>query len=207
MGRNCNAKESSRGCRAGGAASRTSEPYVQFRLCYRYVLNLALSVLLIRVLYRLRFLSEQAPFDAATFSYAYPLLGRVLVQGGVGSNEEEEAIEQVALALGIIKFHCGECMSLIYCLLHAFSTFHIPVSDPSYPRIPVMENLLHIIRNQPKLSKEASSTLVDLGEAIQSNASLNEFAVLLRGTLFQEVYARNSCLQALQVRRFSLIAN
>ena len=94
-------------------------------------------------------------------------------------------------------------LSLTSCTLK----FHFLVSDPSYPRIPVTENLLHIIRNQPKLSKDASSTLVDLGEAIQSNASLNEVAVLLRGTLFQEVYVRNSCLQALQVCRFSLIAN
>lgn len=66
-------------------------------------------MLLIRVLYRLRSLSEQAPFDAATFSYAYPLLGQVMLQGGIGVEEEDEALEQVALALGIIKFHCGEC--------------------------------------------------------------------------------------------------
>lgn len=67
------------------------------------------AVLITRVLYRLRSLSEQAPFDAATFSYAYPLLGQVMLQGGIGVEEEEEALEQVALALGIIKFHCGEC--------------------------------------------------------------------------------------------------
>lgn len=63
-----------------------------------------------------------------------------------------------------------------------------------------MNHLLHIIRQQPKLSKEASSALIDLGEAIQSSASPDELAVLLRGTLTQEVYVRNSCLQALQVR-------
>jgi hypothetical protein len=67
------------------------------------------QVLIIRVLYRLRFLSEQAPFDAATFSYAFPLIAQVLSQGGVCVAAEDDALEQVALALDIIKFHCGEC--------------------------------------------------------------------------------------------------
>ena len=66
-------------------------------------------VLIVRVLYRLRSLAEQTPFDAATFSYMFPLLAQVLMQGGVGSEEEDEVLEQVALVLDIIKFHCGEC--------------------------------------------------------------------------------------------------
>ncbi|KAG5638049.1 hypothetical protein H0H81_002083 [Sphagnurus paluster] len=139
-----------------------------------------LNLLIIRVLYRLRTLSEQAPFDAATFSYAYPLLGQVLLQGGIAFEEEEEALEQVALALAIIKFHCGE------------------FSNVAYPRVQTIEKLLHVIRQQPKLSKDASSALIDLGEAIQATGSEKELAVLLKGTLMQEVYLRNSCLQALQ---------
>lgn len=67
--------------------------------------------LVVRVLYRLRFLSEQAPFDAATFSYAFPLLGQVITQGGIMLEEEDDPLEQVALALDIIKFHSGECMA------------------------------------------------------------------------------------------------
>ena len=61
------------------------------------------------MLYRLRTLSEQTPFDAATFSYAYPLLAGILTQGGVGSEDEDEILEQIALVLDIVKFHCGEC--------------------------------------------------------------------------------------------------
>jgi hypothetical protein len=67
--------------------------------------------LVLRVLYRLRSLSEQAPLDSATFSYSYPLLHQVLVKGGIGVTEEDDPLEQVALSLDIIKFHCGECMS------------------------------------------------------------------------------------------------
>jgi hypothetical protein len=62
-----------------------------------------------------------------------------------------------------------------------------------------IEILLHIIRQQPKLTKEASSTLIDLGEAIHATATRQEIDVLIAGTLLQEAYARNSCLQTIQV--------
>ncbi|KAJ7043552.1 armadillo-type protein [Mycena alexandri] len=139
-----------------------------------------LHSLVIRVLHRLRSLAEQAPFDSATFSYAFPLLAQILTLGGIDPEDEEEALEQVALALDIIKFHCAE------------------FSDAAFPRKRTMEILLQIIRQQPKLSKEASSTLIDLGEVAHANASREELDVLLDGTLMQEVYVRNSCLQALQ---------
>ena len=66
-------------------------------------------MLVIRVLYRLRFLSEQAPFDAATFSYAYPLLGQILLTGGIPGEEEDDPLEQGALVPKILSFHAGEC--------------------------------------------------------------------------------------------------
>jgi hypothetical protein len=66
-------------------------------------------VLVVRILYRLRFLSEQATFDAATFSYAFPLLSHVLVAGGITGGEDDEPVEQVALTVEIFKFHSGEC--------------------------------------------------------------------------------------------------
>ncbi|KAG1831619.1 armadillo-type protein [Suillus variegatus] len=141
-----------------------------------------LSFLVLRVLYRLRSLSEQTPFDAATFSYAFPLLAQVLLKGGVdaGQDDGDEALEQITLVLDIIKFHCSE------------------FSDAAFPRTATMEHVLHAIRHQPRLSKEASSVLIDLGEAVQSNATRDEVGVLIDGTLLQEVYVRNACLQAIQ---------
>ncbi|KIJ11894.1 hypothetical protein PAXINDRAFT_157123 [Paxillus involutus ATCC 200175] len=139
-----------------------------------------LDSLVLRVLYRLRTLSEQAPFDAATFSYAFLLLGRVIRKGGVNVSEDEEALEQVALVLDVIKFHRSE------------------FSDVKFPRKAAIEHVLHVVRHQPRLSKEASSVLIDLGEAIQASATRDEVGVLIDGTLFQETHVRNSCLQALQ---------
>lgn len=74
--------------------------------------------LVIRVLYRLRTLSEQTPFDAATYGYASPLLSQVLVKGGIAIGEEDDPLEQIALSLDIIKFHCGECELSLLAGLH-----------------------------------------------------------------------------------------
>ena len=75
----------------------------------------------------------------------------------------------------------------------------LSVSNEAFPRKLVMESLIHVIRQQPRLAKDASSALVDIGQAIHLNAIPVETQALLRGTLMQEVYVRTSCLQALQV--------
>lgn len=156
--------------------------------------------LVLRVLYRLRSLSEQAPFDAATFSYASPLLAQVLLKGGIDVGEDggDEVLEQITLVLDIIRFHCSECSSL-FLRVGLFLIFFLVVSDVAFPRKTTMDHVLHVIRRQPRLSKEASSVLIDLAEAVQANATRDEVDVLIDGTLLQEVYVRNACLQAIQV--------
>lgn len=74
------------------------------------------------------------------------------------------------------------------------------VSSSGFPRLQTIEDLIHIIRSQPNLGKEASSTLIGLSEAVSATATSREIAALLHGTLSQESYVRNSCLQAIQVR-------
>lgn len=72
------------------------------------------------------------------------------------------------------------------------------VSDPVYPRVDVLEGLVHIIARQPKLSREAVAVLVEVGEAIHDSATRKEQDTLLGHTTAQEVYVRNAVLQALQ---------
>ena len=59
------------------------------------------------------------------------------------------------------------------------------------------------MRTQPKLSKESSSALIDIGQAISRNATSEETTLLLDSTLVQEAHARNASLQALQVSSLS----
>ncbi|KAI0035599.1 ARM repeat-containing protein [Vararia minispora EC-137] len=140
----------------------------------------SLNSLVLRVLYRLRTLSEQTPLDAATFSYLYPLIHQVLLKGGVGLTEEDDPLEQAALSLDIIKFHCGD------------------FNDTTFPRTQTIQGLVHALRHQLKLSKEASSVLIELGQTISASATKEEVDILLASMLFQEAHARNASLQALQ---------
>ena len=85
------------------------------------------TALVLRVLYRLRTLSEQVPFDAATFSFLFFLLGCVTRKGGVGidtggEQDGDEALEQVALVLDVIKFHQSECTSRVLVSLDSLAT-------------------------------------------------------------------------------------
>jgi hypothetical protein len=70
------------------------------------------SELVLRVLYRLRTVSEQAPLDASTFSWFSPLLTQVLLKGAIALAEDDDPLEQMVLVLDVIKFHSGECTYL-----------------------------------------------------------------------------------------------
>ena len=76
-----------------------------------------LGDLVTRLLYRLRFASEQRPFDSISLIYVLPLLFEVLQQSGVARPLGDEADEQITLALEIISFHTDACKFQIVCFL------------------------------------------------------------------------------------------
>ena len=76
-----------------------------------------LGDLVTRLLYRLRFASEQRPFDSISLIYVLPLLFVVLQQSGIARPSGDEADEQITLALEIISFHTDTCKFQIFCLL------------------------------------------------------------------------------------------
>lgn len=78
----------------------------------------------------------------------------------------------------------------------------LPVSDPAYPRIEAARSLIYAISKVPKVAKTAVSALVDLGQSIFPSVTEEETNMFLKSTLAQEVYVRNACLQALQVRSY-----
>ena len=112
---------------------------------------ICLQDLVLRVLYRLRSLSVQTPLDPATFSYAFPLLFQVIEKRGVRSGEEDEPMEQVALSLDIIKFHCGECTSSSPDQAR-FSTHELPLSRCG-PRFPTAPNHTWIVTRHAHSAK------------------------------------------------------
>jgi hypothetical protein len=73
------------------------------------------------------------------------------------------------------------------------------VADKAYPRQLICDALVTLIAQQPKVSRDAISALLDAGEAINTSASEVEQEFLINSTLSQEVFVRNACLQAMQV--------
>ena len=72
-----------------------------------------LGDLVTRLLYRLRFASEQRPFDSVSLIYVLPLVFAVLQQSGIARPAGDEADEQITLALEILSFHTDSCESLM----------------------------------------------------------------------------------------------
>lgn len=68
--------------------------------------------LVTRILYRLRFASEQRPFDSVSLGYLLPLAFIVIQKGGVGHSGADEVDEQVTLALEFLSFHTDACKHL-----------------------------------------------------------------------------------------------
>lgn len=76
-----------------------------------------------RLLYRIKSLSEQSPFEAHTFSLIWPLLNQIVNSGGINAASEDDAIEQLVLVLEIIRSHSAQCMSFFQWLVHFFICF------------------------------------------------------------------------------------
>lgn len=73
------------------------------------------------------------------------------------------------------------------------------VGDEAYPVLQTIKDLTHIIATYPRLAKDGTSALVDLGAAIKDVAPPAEIRELVLGTLSKDSNVRNAALQALQV--------
>lgn len=72
------------------------------------------------------------------------------------------------------------------------------VTDPNYPRLETIRDLLRVITDYPRLAKDAMQALVDLGDAIKHVASVEEVQGLIMGTLSKDMNVRKAALEALQ---------
>ncbi|KZV97519.1 hypothetical protein EXIGLDRAFT_703179 [Exidia glandulosa HHB12029] len=106
-----------------------------------------LDGLLLRVLYRLRSLGEREPLDPASLTVASLMLSAVISAGGIGAADAEEALEQLALVVDILSFHCPS------------------FAEPTYPRLETLRDLVRVIKHHPQLAKNAVSALLAASEA------------------------------------------
>lgn len=126
------------------------------------------------------------------------LLSQVTAVGGIGTKaNSDEAQEQLTLAVSIIGSCCGECKSL-YVSPDTSRQTDPSVSDTNYPRLETIRDLLRVITAYPRLAKDAMQALVDLGDAIKDDASVEEVQGLINGTLSKDMSVRKAALEALQ---------
>ncbi|KAL3466284.1 armadillo-type protein [Aspergillus heterothallicus] len=139
-----------------------------------------LGKLVTRILYRLRFASEQRPLDHSSLAYALPLLFLILTRNGIDEEKGEEEGEQVLLALEILSFHSGS------------------FTDSRLPRVEVLEQLITAMQKYTQHYKLIKDTLFDVARSLAPNISKDELDVLLKGAIVSDSSVRSSVLQAIE---------
>lgn len=138
-----------------------------------------LGDLVTRVLYRLRFMGEQRPFDAVTLSYVLPFIFLVLQSGGIGRPAGEEADEQIVLAAEFMSFHAETC------------------SEPRLARKELLSILISTLQAYQQHFLLFKDCFADICRSIAPNASEAETEVVVKGAIVPEIAVRTSVLQTI----------
>ncbi|ONH69770.1 Translational activator GCN1 [Cyberlindnera fabianii] len=151
----------------------------------------AVSGLISSVLFRIKFVASERPCDFISLMYMLPLLSRVLEQGKAASIknakkpvsksefvEEDPEEEQLMLALEIISAHAEL------------------FKNPAIPREQIINVLLSLLA-LPAKAKLAKECLLTLCQYISIDFSNDDLKLLFAGLLSQDVFVRNTILEAL----------
>ncbi|KAI0426327.1 armadillo-type protein [Xylaria sp. FL1042] len=134
--------------------------------------------LLTRVLYRLRFASEQRPFDAVSLIYILPLIFAVLRKGGIGEGADEMET-QLVLAIEFVSFHTLAC------------------SDENIPRAELLTVLISSMQRYNQHYKILKDCFSDIVRCVAPNIRAQEVAVLCEGVTVPQSNVRETVLQAI----------
>lgn len=138
-----------------------------------------LGELVTRILYRLRFASEQRPLDTTSLAYVFPLISLILSRNGIEEVKGDTEGEQVLLALEFLSFHS--------------SSF----ADERLPRTEVLRQLLSAMQRHTQHYKLIKDTLFDFCRCISPNINSDELWTLLEGTIVSDPSVRTSVLQVI----------
>ncbi|KAK4556108.1 translational activator of GCN4 [Recurvomyces mirabilis] len=137
-----------------------------------------LGDLVTRVLYRLRFLGEQRPFDAVTLSYILALVFLVLENGGIDRADSEAADEQIILAVEFLSFHTETC------------------SDVRLPREKLLNTLIYSMERFTQHFRAIKDCFSDLCRCLAPSMSEVETAAVIKGAIVADQSVRGAVLQA-----------
>ncbi|KAI9668451.1 MAG: translational activator of GCN4 [Alyxoria varia] len=138
-----------------------------------------LGDLVTRVLYRLRFSGEQRPFDPVSLLYILPFIDTIVSSAGIEGVSEEEADEQITLALEFLSFHGDQ------------------FSNTRLPRAAVLSLLVRSMQRFSQHYRLLKDTLLNISHVIGPDATEAEISVLLRASIVPESSVRTAALQAI----------
>lgn len=138
-----------------------------------------LGQLVTRILYRLRFASEQRPLDTPSLAYVLPLIFLILSHNGIEEVKGDQEGEQVLLAVEFLSFHTNS------------------FTDTRLPRVEVLQQLLSGMQRYTQHYKLFKDTLFDFCRCISRNITSDELQTLLQGTIVADSSVRTSVLQVI----------
>ena len=138
-----------------------------------------LGELVTRVLYRLRFSSEQRPFDMVTFSYTLPLVFKVLSRNSLGYPAGDDADAQVLLALEYVALHMDSC------------------TDALLPRAKILHALIQAMSRYTQHHRVIKDAFTVLCRSIAPSIEPEEIQVLLTGTTSADSTVKITILQSI----------
>ncbi|KAL8930443.1 MAG: hypothetical protein Q9208_000627 [Pyrenodesmia sp. 3 TL-2023] len=139
-----------------------------------------LGELVTRILYRLRFMGEQRPFDTVSLMYLVPLAMTVLRANGIGWTEPDEVDEQITLALEFFSLHTDS------------------FSDTRLPRSEVLALLIQCMQNYAQHYKDVKDCLSNVCRSIVATVNSVEISMLLKGVIVPQASVRTSLLQIIR---------
>lgn len=125
----------------------------------------------------------------------------VLSHGGVGQTTNEEADEQVFLALEFLSFSTDVCKYIKYIpylLFLVTTTNTFAVSDASLPRKDMLSLLVTCMQKYPQHYKILKDCLLDICRSLSSNISSSENLVLLKSSILPQTSVRETVLQCIR---------
>ncbi|KAF2420747.1 ARM repeat-containing protein, partial [Tothia fuscella] len=138
-----------------------------------------LQDLITRIMYRLKFLGEQRPFDTVSLAYILPLVFLVLQNGGFAENGSDEADEQLILALQFLACHTEVG------------------ANARLPRRKLLTTLISSMQSYTQHYKLIKDCLIDYCHHLDPTITEEELGIIVRGTIVPEVSVRTATLQAI----------
>ncbi|KAI3404325.2 GCN1 [Candida oxycetoniae] len=144
-----------------------------------------------RILYRIKFLSDQSPLDSISLIYVLPLLTKILQRGQVAAfrNSKKLAVTSEFVEIDTEEEQLLLCLEIISAHAELFA-------DGEIPRESILKILISLLA-LPSKAKIAKECFLSLCPYIALNISKQDLQLLLQNVVCPHVFVRSTILEGL----------